>query len=245
MNKFLALIPARAGSLRVPSKNIRPLAGHPLIAYAITAARAANLFDRIIVSTDSEVTRDIAVYYGAEVPFLRPQELATSVSPDIEWIKHALSQLVDTYDCFSILRPTSPFRQPETIQRAWQQFQDLPRIDSLRAVQLCHEHPGKMWIIEGDLMRPLLDQSHLEVAWHAGQYQDLPQVYVQNSSLEIAWTRVVWETNSREGTVVAPFLTQGAEGFSIDYESDWYLAERMIESGEVLPAVDREPFMVD
>ena len=243
MHKFLALIPARSGSLRVAAKNIRPLAGHPLIAYTIAAARDSKLFDRIIVSTDSKATRDIALYYGAEAPFLRPEELATSTSPDIEWIKHALTQLEEKYDCFTILRPTSPFRLPETIQRAWKQFQSLPEIDSLRAVELCQEHPGKMWVIEGDLMRPLLDQSHLEVAWHARQYQDLPRVYVQNSSLEIAWTRVVWETNSQEGKVIAPFFTNGAEGFSIDYESDWYLAERMIETGEaVLPPIDREPF---
>jgi len=94
-------------------------------------------------------------------------------------------------------------------------------------------------------MRPLLDQSHLSIPWHAGQYQDLPNIYVQNSSLEIAWTRVVWETNSREGKVIAPFFTHGAEGFSIDYEQDWYLAERMIETGEaVLPRVDQEPFVM-
>jgi N-acylneuraminate cytidylyltransferase len=92
-------------------------------------------------------------------------------------------------------------------------------------------------------MRPLLDQSHLRVPWHAGQYQALPRVYVQNSALEIAWTRVVQEFDSREGKVIAPFLTQGAEGFSIDYETDWYLAGHMIAKGAaVLPEIDREPF---
>jgi N-acylneuraminate cytidylyltransferase len=243
MPKFLALIPARAGSARVPGKNVRFLAGHPLFAYTVAAARASGVFDRIVCSTDSEVIRKIALHYGAEAPFLRPAELATAVSPDIEWIKHALAQLDGAYDCFSILRPTSPFRSAETIRRAWRQFCEARGIDSLRAVELCRQHPGKMWIVEGDRMRPLLDQSHLEVAWHAGQYQALPRVYVQNSSLEIAWTRVVRQYNSREGKVLAPFLTKDAEGFSIDYESDWFLAEHMIEKGEAtLPAIDREPF---
>ena len=246
MPTALGLIPARAGSKRVPRKNILPLAGHPLIAYTICSTRASGVFDRIIVSTDSELIRKIAVHYGAEAPFLRPAEFATSTSPDIEWIKHALSQLDKTYDAFAILRPTSPFRQPEMIQRAWKQFLSVPHIDSLRAVELSRQHPGKMWVVEGDIMRPLLDQSHLKVAWHAGQYQALPKVYVQNSSLEVAWTRVVRKYNSREGKVIAPFFTKWPEGLSIDYKHDFYLAQHMIETGEaVLPRVDREPFIVD
>jgi CMP-N-acetylneuraminic acid synthetase len=99
-----------------------------------------------------------------------------------------------------------------------------------------------MWLIEGKTMRPLLDQSHLDVAWHAGQYQALPQVYVQNSALEIAWTRVVSQTGTREGRVVAPFLTTGYEGFNIDDEDDWERARRLLAAGEAaLPDV-RQPY---
>jgi CMP-N-acetylneuraminic acid synthetase len=243
---FLALIPARAGSERVPGKNTRELAGHPLIAYPIAAAHESGLFDRVICSTDSDRTRAIAEHYGAEVPFLRPPELATSTSPDIEWITHLLSELPERYDCFCILRPTSPFRGAQTIARAVERFLELSAsddIDSLRAVRLVKDHPGKMWVLEGDLMRPLLEQSHLEVAWHAGQYQALPTVHVQNSSMEIAWSRVVAETRSREGNVVAPFFTDDVEGFSIDYDEDWLAAERMIASGEAtVPRVSAEAF---
>ncbi len=239
----IAFIPARSGSERVKGKNIRRLAGHPLIAYTIFTARSSDLFDRIVVSTDSLLIRTIAEYYGADVPFLRPAEFATAHSPDIEWIKHSFDQLREKYDCFFILRPTSPFRNPPMIQRAYRQFLDTPGIDSLRAVELCRQHPGKMWIVEAGRMRPLLDQSHLEIPWHAGQYQALPKVYVQNSALEIAWTRVVKEFNSREGKILAPFFTLDAEGFSIDYENDWHLAERMIENDRtILPAIDRVPF---
>lgn len=92
-------------------------------------------------------------------------------------------------------------------------------------------------------MRPLLDQSELEVAWHAGQYPALPPVYVQNSALEVAWSRVVAETGTREGRVVAPFLTEGYEGFNVDDEEDWERAERLVSAGEArLPAVRRDPF---
>ena len=92
-------------------------------------------------------------------------------------------------------------------------------------------------------MTPLLDQSHLEVSWHAGQYQALPPVYSQNSALEIAWTRVVAETGTREGRVLAPFLTQGYEGFNVDDEDDWARAEALVASGAAtLPSVDRAAF---
>ena len=197
-----------------------------------------------VVSTDLPHTAEIARHYGAEAPFLRPAEFATSTSPDIEWIKHALKSIDRMYDAFSIVRPTSPFRGGEAIRRAWGQLLDTPEADSIRAVELCKQHPGKMWVVQGPLMRPLLDQSHLDVAWHAGQYQALPKVYVQNSALEIAWTRVVWEMNTREGRVLAPFLTEGHEGFSIDYEEDWERAERLIASGRAqLPPVTQTPFV--
>jgi N-acylneuraminate cytidylyltransferase len=92
-------------------------------------------------------------------------------------------------------------------------------------------------------MRPLLDQSHLEVTWHAGQYPALPQVYVQNSALEIARTAAVLETRTREGRVVAPFFTEGYEGFNVDDEEDWERAERLVAEGTVsLPPVARPPY---
>ncbi|MFH0732475.1 MAG: acylneuraminate cytidylyltransferase family protein [Candidatus Omnitrophota bacterium] len=241
--KVLALIPARSGSIRILRKNIKPLAGHPLIAYTIAAASASGIFDKIIVSTDSEEIRQVALYYGAEAPFLRPKKFATSVSPDIEWLRHALSKAGCGYDCFSILRSSSPFRSAATIRRAWQQFIGIKNAHSLRAVELCHQHPGKMWVVKGKFMKPLLDQSHLKVAWHAGQYQALPKVYVQNSSLEIAWTKVVRLYNSREGKIITPFFTEGAEGFSLDYEEDWHMAEHMIKHKKaVLPVVNYKPY---
>jgi CMP-N,N'-diacetyllegionaminic acid synthase len=238
MPSAVALIPARSGSERVRDKNIRPLAGHPLIAYAVAAAREAGVFDRVVCSTDSGKIAEVAQRYGADVPFLRPPELATSTSPDIEWIRHALGHLDAHYDLFAIVRATNPFRGPEVLRRGYEQLLATPEADSIRAVELVKQHPGKMWLLEGKLMRPLLDQSHLEVAWHAGQYQALPPIYVQNSALEIAWTRVVSQTGTREGRVVAPYLTEGYEGFNIDDEEDWDRARRLLDSGAVdLPVV--------
>jgi CMP-N,N'-diacetyllegionaminic acid synthase len=243
--RAVAFVPARWGSERVPGKNVRPLAGHPLIAYAIAAAAGSGVFDRVVVSTESEETAEIARWYGADVPFLRPPEYATATSPDIEWLSFTLDRLDERYDLFGIIRATSPFRGPATIRRGFEQLLATPEADSLRAVELVKQHPGKMWLLDDDerTMRPLLDQSHLDVAWHAGQYQALPRVYVQSSALEIAWTRVVTETGTREGRVVAPFRTEGHEGFSIDYDDDWRRAEELVARGEAsLPPVERRPY---
>jgi CMP-N,N'-diacetyllegionaminic acid synthase len=238
MPSVVALIPARSGSERVRDKNIRPLAGHPLLAYAVAVARQAEIFDRIVCSTDSGKIAEVAQRYGADVPFLRPSELATATSPDIGWITHALEQLDDHYDLFAIVRATNPFRGPRVLRRGLEQLLATPEADSIRAVELVKQHPGKMWVLEGRTMRPLLEQSHLDVAWHAGQYQALPEVYVQNSALEIAWTRVVSQTGTREGKVVAPYLTQAYEGFNIDDEEDWDRARRLLDDGDVsLPDV--------
>ena len=238
MPSVVALIPARSGSERVKEKNIRPLAGHPLLAYAIATARQSGIFERVVCSTDSTKIAEVAQRYGADVPFLRPTELATSTSPDIEWITYTLEQLEDRYDLFAIVRATNPFRGPDVLHRGLEQLLATPEADSIRAVELVKQHPGKMWVLEGKTMRPLLDQSHLDVAWHAGQYQALPEIYVQNSSLEIAWTRVVSQTGTREGRVVAPYLTNGYEGFNIDDEEDWDRARRLLDAGEVgLPDV--------
>jgi CMP-N,N'-diacetyllegionaminic acid synthase len=231
MPSLVALIPARSGSERVRDKNIRPLAGHPLVAYSIASARDSGIFDRIVCSTDSGKIAEVAQRYGADVPFLRPAKYATATSPDIEWITHTLERLEDHYDLFAIVRATNPFRGPDVLRRGLEQLLATPEADSIRAVELVKQHPGKMWVIEGKTMRPLLDQSHLASAWHAGQYQALPEVYVQNSALEIAWTRVVSQTGTREGRVVAPYLTHGYEGFNIDDEEDWERARRLLDAG--------------
>jgi CMP-N-acetylneuraminic acid synthetase len=231
---IVALIPARAGSKRVPDKNIRLLAGHPVIAYTIAAALESKIFSDVIVSTDSEQYAEIARYYGAEVPFMRPAALAGDISPDIEWLAYTLKKLAENgrkYDCFSILRPTSPFRLPETIQRAWKVFQTEPGVDSLRAVEKCRQHPGKMWVVHRRRMVPLLPLCPAEQPWHSSQYQSLPEVYVQNASLEIAWTKVVFEENTIAGTVLMPFVSENHEGFDVNSAYDWDLAKHLVADG--------------
>jgi N-acylneuraminate cytidylyltransferase len=243
---IVALIPARSGSKRVPDKNIRPLAGHPLIAYTIAAAIESGIFSDVIVSTDSERYAKIVNHYGAEIPFLRPAELAGDQSPDIEWTEYTLRELQragSNYDCFSILRPTSPFRLPETIRRAWTEFSTQEGVDSLRAVEKCSQHPAKMWVIRGRRMTPLLPLGPAEQPWHSSQYPSLPEIYVQNASLEIAWSRVVFEGRTIAGNVVMPFLTTDDEGFDVNSEYDWQLAEYRVQQGQArLPHVSQPAY---
>src|SRR3954451_13627983 len=232
MHSAVALVPARAGSTRVPGKNVRVLAGHPLIAYTIAAARESGVFTTVLVSTDSEEIAAIARRYGAEVPGLRPAEMAGARSPDIEWGRHVMAGRDE--ELFSILRPTSPFRTAATIRRAWDTLHAVPDADSIRAVRPVKEHPGKMWRIDGELMVPLLPQIPGEVPTHSRQFADLPRVYVQDSSLEIAWTRIV-AGGEIAGRRVVPFLTEGLEGLSIDYPEDLVEAER---HAALLPAIE-------
>ncbi len=242
----VALIPARAGSKRLEGKNVRPLAGHPLIAYTIAAALDSRVFDAVIVSTDSADFATIARHYGAEIPDLRPAELAGDSSPDIGWVRHSLQSLRAGgrhYECFSILRPTSPFRTGATIRRAWECFGGRRDVDSLRAVERCKQHPGKMWKRQSDRIVPLLEGGPVSPPWHSMAYQSLPEVLVQNASLEIAWSRVPLEDGSIAGTRIIPFLTEGYEGVDLNDSKDWWYAEHIIASGEAaLPAVAQPPY---
>lgn len=242
----IALIPARSGSKRVPNKNIRPISGHPLIAYSITAARDSGVFSDIIVSTDSQHYADIAQYYGAAVPFFRPAEYAGDLSPDIEWVVYTLKKLKEEgkeFDCFSIIRPTSPFRLSKTIQRAWNIFLSEDDVDSLRAIEKCSQHPGKMWIVRRKRMFPLLPFGPEEQPWHSSATQLLPLIYVQNASLEIAWTSVALENGSIAGEVIVPFFTEGYEGFDVNHPYDWQIAEELIRTGQAsLPDIKKQPY---
>lgn len=241
-NNCIALIPARAGSKRIPKKNISILNGHPLIAYSICAALQSKIFDRVIVSTDSEEIAKTALSYGAEVPFLRPERFSGDLSPDIEWVKDLLLSLKksgDNSEFFSILRPTSPFRLSSTIRRAWNQFVSVENADSLRAVEKCTQHPAKMWVLEDKLMKPLMNYFNKDnTPGHSLPYQVLPLVYVQNASLEIARCKVVYEKNSISGNIIVPFISEGYEGFDINYPFDLKYAEELIKTGEaILPEI--------
>jgi CMP-N,N'-diacetyllegionaminic acid synthase len=241
----VALVPARAGSRRIPGKNVRALNGHPLLAYTVAAAIDSGVFDSVVLSTESEEVAAIGRHYGAEVPFLRPVEMAGDLSPDIEWVRFTVDELLRRgrrFDAFSILRPTSPLRQPVTIRRAWTELASDRHAHSLRAVEPCQQHPGKMWVSDGARIRPLLDDGGADPPWHSRPYQALPPVLVQNASLEMAWVRTLTETGTIAGQAIRPFRCPGHEGFDVNSPADWWVLERLLAEGmATLPEVRVPP----
>lgn len=156
-----ALIPARAGSKRIPGKNLKVLGGYPLLRYAIASAQASGLFTEIVVSSEDDQTLRLAHAWGARAIWCPLSIAHRDQTPDIQWVRHALERV----ECqtFAILRPTSPFRTARTIHRAYRQF-TLPdqTADTLRAVEPVTQHPAKMWQqvhgADGPI-KPLLDGS--------------------------------------------------------------------------------------
>lgn len=230
---MVALIPARAGSKRIPRKNIKPLGGHPVIAYTIHAALESGVFDRWVVATDDpEVDayiRDVWGPRGVESRRRAPEN-CTDDAPDIAWVRERCGHPEYPWDAFAILRPTSPFRTAATIRRAYDLFTAVD-CDSIRAVEPVSEHPGKMWWVNGERlpMTPVCDASRSDrTPWHSSPTQTLPVCYRQNASLEMAWTRVLHEDPPTiSGRRIVPFFTDGLEGFDINTQDDWEEAEAL------------------
>ncbi len=232
--RITALIPARSGSKRIPGKNIKDFCGHPLLAYTIQVAKDSGLFDDIVVSTDKRDTWDIAKKHGARY-HVRLEEHGQDTSPDIDWIKDALSKIDDKPDIIVIIRPTNPFRTVKMLVRSMIQFLQSD-CDSMRAVEPVKQHPYKMWNLRpvGDL-RPM---HNIDGGDFALPTQSLPQLYVQNASLEIIWTKTIELFDNVYGDTIMPYFTEGYEGYDINTPEDWILAEELVKRGMVkLPEV--------
>lgn len=236
MIEVLAIIPARGGSKSIPRKNIQLFAGHPLIAYSIAAGLAAQTVDRVIVSTDDHEIASIAKRYGAQVPFMRPEEFAQDDTPDLPVFQHALTWLDENegYKPGVVvqLRPTSPFRRVWHVDNAVHRLSEHPEADAVRTVCEPFQNPFKMWRIDSDgLMRPLLEPG-LPEAYNLPR-QSLPQVYWQTGYVDAAWSATILQKNSMTGGSILPLVTPASEWIDIDSPDDWRRAERLLESGEV------------
>ena len=233
---IVALIPARSGSVRIPNKNIRELAGHPLLAYSIASALESGIFDKVIVSSDSVEYLKLAEKYGAEGHL----ERIVGERYDYKWMSQVLNlnwKEKWTPDYFAILRPTSPFRSANTIRRCFNNW-DRAKYDSIRAVEPVSQHPGKMWVIRSDTMYPLLPMGPTSPPWHSSPIQSLPPVYVQNASLEMSSLDAFNRTKTISGWRIQAFLTEGWEGFDLNVEYDWDIAEQAVRNGKaILPEV--------
>jgi len=210
MTANCAIIPARGGSKGVPGKNIRPLCGHPIIAYSIVAARACATIDRVIVSTDSEDIAEIATRYGAEVPFLRPAELAGDLSPAIDYMVHAVDQLakLENYlpDLLVMLLPTTPLREPEKIDEAVTLLQQTPEATGLRSAHELAEPPQKMMGMENGFLSGLFPDDPRPEYYNLPR-QLFPAAYHPNGYVEIVRRQTLKEDGTLYGPRVQGFIT--------------------------------------
>ena len=235
-SEVLALIPARGGSKSIPRKNIRLLAGHPLIAYSIAAGLAAETVDRVIVSTEDEEIARVAREFGAETPFVRPPTLAMDNTPDLPVFEHALAWLDENegYQPQIVvqLRPTSPFRRTWHIDQAVLRLIEHPEADAVRTVCIPFQNPFKMWKIASDgFLQPLIDIGVPE-AYNLPR-QVLPEVYWQTGYVDAVWADTILTKRSMTGEAILPLLINAEEWIDIDSPDDWRRAERLLESGEI------------
>lgn len=236
MSEVLALIPARGGSKSIPRKNIRPLAGHPLISYSIAAGLAARCVTRVMVSTDDEEIAAASRSYGAEAPFLRPAEYSQDNTPDLPVFLHALEWLEEHEgyrpDIVVQLRPTSPMRRVSHIEDAVSRLLGHPEADAIRTVCVPFQNPFKMWrIAEDGLMRPLMQTEFAEP--YNMPRQALPEVYWQTGYVDAAWNDTLRIQRSMTGRNILPLVIDPSEWIDIDSPDDWRRAERLLESGEI------------
>lgn len=228
----LALIPARGGSKGIPRKNIRDFAGYPLISYSIAAGLQAELVNRVIVSTDDPEIAEIAKGYGAEVPFLRPAELAQDETLDLPVFEHALSWLKahESYgpDLVVQLRPTSPIRPTDLVDRGIKLLLDHPEADSVRGVVPAGQNPYKMWHIgqEGKL-KPLLTVGGIEEPFNAPR-QSLPEVYWQTGHIDVIRPKVILKKSSMSGEDILPLRIDPAFTVDIDNLREWGRYELLV-----------------
>lgn len=227
---ILGIIPARGGSKSVPRKNLYPLSGKPLIAYTILVAKEAKSLDRLIVSTDDPEIAEVARSYGAEVPFLRPAEIASDDTPDLPVFQHALQALWETEryrpDVLVHLRPTQPFRTPREID----EVVDLllgTGADCVKSVRPVTDHPHKMYRLAGNLLVPYLDTEFRRRVGPDYPRQRLEPLYLSAGVVD-AVRREVVEAGSTEGDRVVAYFTDPARYVNLDAPSDFEAAEAML-----------------
>ncbi len=226
---ILAIIPARSGSKSVPHKNIRLIAGKPMLVYSIEHAQKSKYINRIILSTDSEEYADIGLKYGAEVPFIRPKEYAQDESLDIEVFYHCLNYLKehDNYcpDIVVQLRPTYPIRRTEDIDNMIELLLNEKEADSVRSVAPAKEIAYKMWFKDNrGYMKPIL--TDIAEAYNMPR-QKLPAIYYQNACIDVTRGRTILENYSMTGIGIMGYTME--KNYDIDTEEEFEKAEEYLK----------------
>ena len=228
MPRVISLIPARGGSKSIPKKNIKPFNGKPLIAYSIEASLSVPMIERTIVSTDSLEIAEISRQAGAEVPFIRPEELARDDTPDLPVFEHCLHWLRENEDYVPDLvvqlRPTTPIRDPDHIKKGIEMLIGDPEADSLRAVCEPTQNPFKMWKLDSEgYLVPIID-TDIKEAYNQPR-QKLPIIYWQNGYLDIVRSKTILQMKSMTGRKIRPLVIGSEYVFDIDNLFTFKMAE--------------------
>ncbi len=181
MNRVLGIIPARAGSKRLPRKNVQPLSGKPLVGWAIEAALGAKRLDRMLVSSDDSEVLEIAQSYGEGLGLVRPGELAEDCSPAIDYVRHALAEVPDgdSFGMVVIIQPSSPLVTAGDIDATIQLLLDSGADSSVSVMKVDHAiHPIKLKRMQGDRLVGYFEEENNKMAAH-----ELPELYVRNCAV--------------------------------------------------------------
>ena len=221
MLKTLALIPARGGSKGIPRKNCRLLAGKPLIAWSIEAALASPYIDSVVVSTDDQEIADISRQYGAQVPFMRPSELAQDDSPGMAPVLHALEQLPQ-FDHILLLQPTSPLRTLGEVNRCIE-FAVARQAKAVVSVNESAQSPYWMYRLDVDsYLSQLIPSSEFT------SRQQLPPVFSLNGALYFANCEWLKKTQTFLTHETLGFVMPIEQSLDIDTPFDWKIAELLL-----------------
>ncbi len=241
-NKTVIIIPARGGSKSIHKKNLHPILGKPLVVWTIESALDSQLADRVIVSTDDKEIANVAKKHGAEIPFLRPKELAEDDVPDLPVFQHALNWLKknENYipDFIVHLWPTSPLREYGSIDEAIRLLEKTPGTDAVRSVTLAQETPFKMWRLDkGKFLHPILKAEYQDLYQknetsepHTLPRQQLPPIYVQTGYLSVIRYQTIMKMNSMQGKNILPYIHDPENYTELDSHKDLFYTKHILKN---------------
>lgn len=227
--KIVAIIPARGGSKRVPRKNLKLLANKPLIAYAIEAALKSKYLDRIIVSTEDEEIASVARKYGAEVPFMRPEELATDAATSLNMLQHAVGFLEDNEnyraDLITLIQPTSPLVLPDDIDRTIEKSVEM---DSNSCTTICEisERPEWMYLMDNGRLKLFIEQKKQET-----RTQYLPKIFRLTGAVYVIKRNVLMEMGKiLDNNDLSAVIMDKERSIDIGEPIDFEIAEALLRN---------------
>ena len=227
--RALGIIPARGGSKGIPDKNLRGLAGKPLLAYTLEAASSSGVIDRLVLSTDSEAIAALGRSLGLEVPFMRPANLAGDTSPMLGVLQHAVTEVEGQGwrpEVIVLLQPTSPLRRPEHIRDALRLLKgggcdsvvsvvEIPSVYAPQKALTIREGWLKFWSEDGN-----------EIT----RRQQMEPSYAREGTVYACWRDVLMERNSLYGEKCLPYRVPAHEALSLDSKDDWQRAEAVLNA---------------